>query len=94
MKIEPHDDDVVHLDSNMSLIGNKTAKISQLAQNLKDRVENPSLSDWFDKGVVCEFLRATEGGGWQTGKIRIRFEFIPDVPDPADSLGVDQQNEG
>ena len=81
MKFEPHNDDVVHLEAALSLTGNKTSKVSQLAQNLKDRVGNPSLIDWFDQGAECEFLRASEGGGWQTGRIRIRFEFIPDAPE-------------
>lgn len=81
MKIELHNDDVVHLEANMSLTEDKTSKVGELAQSLKDRVNNPSLNHWFDNGVECECLRASEGGGWQTGKIRIRFEFIPDVPD-------------
>ena len=89
MKIEPHDDDVVHMEAQMGLTGEQTVKISQLVQNLRDRIKNPTLDVWLNKGVECEFLRASEGGGWQTGKIRIRFEFIPDVPEFAEQQTED-----
>ncbi|MGF1989106.1 MAG: KGK domain-containing protein [Nostoc sp. ZfuVER08] len=39
------------------------------------------FSAWIGKGVACKVL-LVKGGGWQKGKIRIRFEFIPDSPPP------------
>lgn len=37
--------------------------------------------DWLsESGVRCKVLR-TQGGGWKTGKIRFRLEFVPDEPE-------------
>jgi hypothetical protein len=89
MKIEPHKDDVVSIDPEICLMSYQTMKVSELPQNFKELFQSTSvevasdvLSAWVDEGVECEFLRASTGGGWQTGKIRIRFEFIPDVSNP------------
>jgi|SRR3569832_191398 len=92
MKIEPHRDDVVSIDPQMCLMASQTTRISELPQGFKELFQSNNgefasdvLSTWIEEGVECEFLRASTGGGWQTGKIRIRFEFVPDVPDSEES---------
>jgi hypothetical protein len=92
MKIEPHGDDVVSMEPDKTLMRSRTLKISELPQGFKElllsSVEDSAfdlLDAWLNEGVECEFLRASTGGGWQTGKIRIRFEFVPDVPDSEES---------
>ena len=73
-------EDVVSMDATKSLISNPTFKLSQFAEALKKKVGDP-FGEWFGDGVECEFLGTTSATGWRTGKIRIRFEFVPDVPD-------------
>ncbi len=96
MKIEPHNDDVVSIDPDACLMPSQTMRVSELPRCLKELFQSlpgdsviDILSVWLEEGVECEFLRASTGGGWQTGKFRIRFEFIPDVPDPEDFPSVD-----
>ena len=100
-----NDDDVVSIDPKVCPMPSRTMRISEMPEGFKKIIQpaavavaggitHDMLNAWLNQGIECEFLRASTGGGWQTGKIRVRFEFIPDVPDPADSLGADQQNEG
>ncbi len=70
------------MEASKNLTGEQTVKFSQLIKYLKDGYSHRGA--WFEEGVECEFLNVREGKGWQTGKIRIRFEFIPDVIEPMD----------
>ncbi|MEH2280207.1 MAG: KGK domain-containing protein [Nostoc sp.] len=60
-------------------------------QRLKSLVHRSSnlqedkVSDWLVNGLNCKVLLA-QGGGWQKGKIRIRFEFVHDKPTPTKPL--------
>lgn len=74
-------DDVVSMEADASIIGTQTFRVSQFTQNLRKRLGASALESWFGEGIECELLIASRGGGWQTGKIRIRVEFIPDVPE-------------
>jgi hypothetical protein len=50
------------------------------------KVDSSSVnySNWFKSdGIKCQVLK-TEGGGWQSGQVRFRVEFVPDEP-PAKS---------
>lgn len=39
-----------------------------------------AYSNWLKtEGVKCQVLRK-DGGGWQSGKVRFRVEFVPDNP--------------
>jgi hypothetical protein len=78
-KVELNDDDVISMEANWSLLGTSTFKVSQIIQCLKDRVGASIIGRWFVEGAECEVL-SPRGGGWQKGKIRIHFEFIPDEP--------------
>lgn len=80
-----NDDDVVSMETNLSIIGTPTFRAGQLAQDLKRRLALAAASEaWVAEGMECELLSASSGLGWQTGKIRIRFEFVPDVPNVPD----------
>lgn len=70
--------DVVSMDANRSLLGTQTFKISQFAKGFSDRFGSSVMNNWLDEGVECEVLKV--GEGWRNGKIRIRFEFVPDEP--------------
>jgi hypothetical protein len=72
--------DVVSMDASHSLIGVQTFKLSELAGGLKQRWGTEAIETWLLYGVECELLKSS-GGGWHSGKIRIRFEFIPNEQD-------------
>jgi hypothetical protein len=86
-RFEPSDDDVVSIDPNLNIVkNNPTVRVSQLVKVLKEYLTNYSVpatvaETWLGEGAECELLTAFTGQGWQTGKIRIRFEFVPDVLD-------------
>jgi hypothetical protein len=86
MSFEPHNDDVLSVTpSDLSPVNHPTLKISQLVQAFKNL--HSTYKAWLGDGVECEFLSTNTATGWQTGKIRLRFEFVPDVPDePEPSL--------
>jgi len=72
------DNDVVSMDANRSLLGTQTFKVVQFARGFSDRFGSSVMDGWLGEGVECEILRVREG--WRKGKIRIRFEFVPDEP--------------
>ncbi|MCC5620670.1 hypothetical protein [Nostoc sp. CHAB 5715] len=87
-KIYLDDEDVVSLDQPDFGLGN-TFKISELKlqiqafflETTEDGLFAAGRCGWFNKdGIEGEILRQ-EGGGWQTGMVVFRVEF---VPDPAD----------
>lgn len=82
---EPSSDDVISMELSESLVtNNPTFKVSQLQRNLRDRMGNAiTTQTWMGDGAKCQLLRASTGKGWQKGKIRIRFEFVPDEPEPS-----------
>jgi hypothetical protein len=85
-RFEPSDDDVVSIDPNLNIVkNNPTVRVSQLVKMLKaylsSSIPEGVAHTWVGEGVECELLTAFTGQGWQTGKIRIRFEFVPDVLD-------------
>jgi hypothetical protein len=78
---EPHGDDVLSVGSPaLTPVNNQTLKVSQLIEAFKG-LQNSAYRTWYEQGIECEFLGTSGGTGWQTGRIRVRFEFIPDVPD-------------
>lgn len=83
--IEVGKDDVFWM-GDKSLLGTPTFLLRQLTQWFRDRVSASQLEQWFGDGVECELL-SPRGGGWQKGKVRICFEFIPDQPEimPSDA---------
>ena len=88
MSFEPHSDDVVSIHPNNGLTGTKMSKLKDIDQAFKDKLRSAVSADWFKEGLNCEFLKASTGGGWQKGKIRIRevyihIEFVPDEPEPS-----------
>jgi hypothetical protein len=81
-RFEPSDDDVVSIDPSLNIVkNNPTVRVSQLVKALKVYLPEGVAETWLGEGAECELLTAFTGQGWQTGKIRIRFEFVPDVLD-------------
>lgn len=90
MKIEPHDDDVVTIIVDGD---DKTLKVRELSKTVTALIVNTDtatsvledlLQTLLEEGLYCEYLNSRSGGGWQKGKLRLHFEFIPDEPAPAD----------
>ena len=86
-----NDDDVVSIDPEVCVMPSRTMRITEIPEGFKELFQSSGgeaaldiLSAWLGEGVECEFLRASTGGGWQTGRIRVRFEIIPDVPEFAE----------
>ncbi|MEH2128945.1 KGK domain-containing protein [Nostoc sp.] len=85
------DEDVVSMTQDANLTGTSTSTGEELMETVVNLVfQNTSLQQdeaeaWAANGVNCKVLLA-QGGGWQKGKIRIRFEFIPDKPTPTKPL--------
>ncbi|MBG1267762.1 KGK domain-containing protein [Nostoc sp. WHI] len=87
---ELNDDDVVFTgdDTSPNFGLTSTFKLSELTKAYKRWAAGNSNSGqphphakWFTKeGVKCQFLR-TQGGGWKSGKLMFRLEFIPDEPE-------------
>ena len=75
-------DDVVSVEQD-SISSSQTSTIRELMQRLGRMIyeacDGKRTGGWTENGVSCKFL-SSQGGGWQKGKIRIRFEFIPDNP--------------
>ncbi|MFP4694487.1 MAG: KGK domain-containing protein [Halothece sp.] len=84
--------DVVHFKS-YCFDFDKTSKIEQIKgkinQWIKERFKSGRqiFPDFIDN---CEVLKA-DGKGWQKGKIRIRFEFIPYEPNPEEEIKETKQ---
>ncbi len=76
-------DDVVSVET-CSLLNYPIAKIRNLEEAIVSHTSSP-LKYWMQDGVNCEVLQV-RGGGWISGKIRIKtsLEFIPD--EPADTM--------
>lgn len=72
------DNDVVSMPQVFSFTKTDIFKIGVLKQALREHLKGFTPS-WIDEGVPCEILKTT-GGGWQKGKFRLRWEFIPDEP--------------
>jgi hypothetical protein len=77
---ELNDDDVVSMEASENFTDSKTSKVEDMMYEIRELLKSADLAleEWVSEGFDCEVLRA-EGGGWQTGKIRlyIGFEFIP-----------------
>ncbi|GAX37880.1 KGK domain-containing protein [Nodularia sp. NIES-3585] len=81
------DSDVIHMESSKNLGAGSTSRIGEIRQVIKNLFSySPS---WIsDDGVQCELLR--EGRRWQSGRIRLRLEFVPDEEEsPLDELRSD-----
>lgn len=85
------DEDVISMAQDTNLTEASTSTGEELMERLKylvhrsSNLEEDKASDWFGDGVNCKLLLA-QGGGWQKGKIRILFEFVPDKPTPTKPL--------
>jgi hypothetical protein len=75
------------MKKTLSLINLQTFTLSQLVYWLGTAFSDSSIKQWLAEGTECKLL-SPKGGGWQKGKIRICFEFIPDEP-PADTPEAD-----
>jgi hypothetical protein len=65
--------------------GEHTYRVNELLDIIKQvftKIKAGSyLAQCLEDGGECQVLKSN-GGGWKTGKIRIRIEFIPDHPEP------------
>ena len=80
------DKTVIHLENYWSEIdklgiGRDLFMIEEFSGTLAGKITSSKDSqlEWFAEGVACSAL--IPGKIWQTGKIRIQIEFIPDSPE-------------
>jgi len=76
-------DDVLSMVPTANPVNNRTVKVSQVLQKIRETVGNP-IYEWIEPGepgAECEVLRASTAG-WRKGRLRLRVEFIPDKPEP------------
>lgn len=83
MIIELQDFDVLSMKKGESLTNSKTSRIDEIKAAIKERLSG--REQWLDEGIECEMLQV--GRHWQSGKIRLKLEFIPaEVSSPLDDL--------
>lgn len=75
--------DVVTMNPNGSFTETSTFQAFELRDAITKHLGK--FRQWFDYGMECKVLRAS-GGGWKKGKLRLRLEFIPDVPEKKPDL--------
>lgn len=68
-------DDVVQLGGS----GSSLQKYGGFITQLKEAIARSGIQQYFNGGLEIQFLKTT-GGGWQKGKLHLRFEFVPDEP--------------
>ncbi len=74
-------DDVVEVENENTLGNAITSTVDEMLDAIYQNSDyNKDFKEWIGEGVPCRVLRET-GGGWQKGKVRVRIEFVPDVPD-------------
>ncbi|MGF1989105.1 MAG: KGK domain-containing protein [Nostoc sp. ZfuVER08] len=83
-KIVLKPNDVVSMDEEENCTKDKTSIVQDMILAVKDAFADYSeinFERWIGGGIPCEVLQA-QGGGWQTGTIKLSFcfEFIPDKP--------------
>lgn len=88
MGTELNDDDVLFaVEPSLLFVGTTTFKVQQLKKVLNQQLANFTGNAvggdfWLERGIPCELLRASSGGGWKKAKIRLRLEVVLDEPEP------------
>lgn len=73
------DNDVVCMEVGQNFAKTSTSKLKEIRQAMiRDFLAN--YGNWLGDGIYCQVLQP--GKDWQTGKIRLRIEFIPNNPVP------------
>lgn len=79
------DNDVVLAISDNSETTYKVRDFLRIIKQIFATLRNGAyLEQCLEDGGECQVLKSN-GGGWKTGKIRIRIEFIPDQAEPPQS---------
>ncbi|MEH1901910.1 KGK domain-containing protein [Nostoc sp.] len=85
------DEDVLSMAQDANFTEASTSTGEELMETMANLLFNntglqkDTAEAWAANGLNCKVLLA-QGGGWQKGKIRIRFEFVPDKPTPTKPL--------
>lgn len=93
-KFDLEDGDVISATPDYRLINNPTGKVKEIANAILASHANNNLKHWLEGNIACEVLR-TQGGGWITGKARIKtvIEFIPDELEATDIIVMEENTE-
>ena len=67
-----------NVDDNV-LLGHHTYKAEEFLNRLGEHIDRHKKEKWIDKGGPCKMLAPNQQ--WQTGKIKICLQFIPDKPE-------------
>lgn len=85
-KIIGNDDVITITEKNDNvLISHHTYQANEFLNRLGEHIDRHKKEKWIDKGVPCKMLSPNQN--WQTGKIKICLQFIPDIPEsPLDDV--------
>jgi hypothetical protein len=79
----PQYDDVLEIADELArLTSRQSSLLSEIALVVRQHLKMTDLSEsryyWLDRGIECKVLKSSgEMAGWQSGLIRLQFEFIP-----------------
>jgi hypothetical protein len=85
---ELNDDDVLYAaEPSLLFVGTTTFKVEQLKKVLNKQIANLTGNSvggdyWLERGIPCELLRASSGGGWKKARICLRLEVVLDESEP------------
>lgn len=91
--IELANHDVIHTENGIhSLNMSQTFRQEALLEFIRENwLRYDGDSELLEAGLDCEVLQAN-GFGWQTGKVRLTFEFIPDTVNSESESFSEEQN--
>jgi KGK domain len=84
----PRHDDVLEITNELArLTSRQNSLIAEIDLLIRQRLSmtDPAQSRyyWLDRGIECEVMKPSgELAGWQSGLIRLQFEFIPAANNP------------
>lgn len=82
-----HDDVIVLEEAGQHLINHRTFTVGEFLAQLAGRIHTQTAekAKWIGDGLACQKL--APGQNWQSGKVRVCLEFIPDEPEsPLDEI--------
>ena len=69
----------INEQSDNVLISHNTFKTEEFLNRLGQNIGHNKKEKWLNEGVPCKMLAPNQQ--WQTGKIKICLQFIPDKPE-------------
>ncbi|MDJ0904191.1 MAG: KGK domain-containing protein [Xenococcus sp. MO_188.B8] len=76
-----NNDEVISINNKEDnvLLGHHTYKANEFLHRLGEHIDRHKIDRWIVDGVPCQLLSPNQN--WQSGKIKICVQFIPDRPE-------------